>query len=486
MSLQRRRRVELYFVLYLVALVLLLPEKPVGQGSTATLPSDLRFDLQPERVRLECKLVRDTAGRLRLMSLDSLNVIHYSGEPDDIQVFARVEDVSSGQVLNIEKGRSNGGLFELVPQPQRQAILFTWRPNLADATPRMLRVTLTASAKPPVLGGPNASDNDRLPAGLRINGATQFVLATTVADETGSQLQFGNTTTDTIRIVQQNGSALLGSFWMEAARDMITATPMQPWSMRLSIGGADPLRDLQGMPQVRSSSSDNPVERYLDTAARTIVVRGKAPRNGSYTVSATALRKDGQVAETSFTIQAVPLPSINIADQMFPGVEYVIDPMLPNVQDAEAVILDGQREVVSVRAGKLRFTPHAADTGKTYQFVRLIGGQRAEVPQNIRIRSFPAPEIRDVKDFGTNDKKKVIVKFYGDRNKDRPTLDVVEGNARTPRKLFGNIHAADANESPTITWIEEFEVSRKDAGKPFSFVLVAKSPSGLSSMPWRE
>ncbi len=485
MAQSRKRRVELYFVLYLVALVLLLPDKPLPLGTSVSVPSDLRLDLQPERVRLECQLIKDTAGGLRLRKLDSENVIRYSGDVSDLQFRARVEDVASGQVLTIEAGSSPSALFELIAQPERQAVVFRWKPDLRDPVARTFRVTVLGSAMPPSLGGPNANDANALPSGLRINGSTQFVLATVVTDETGAPFQPGRTITDTLRIIQQDGGAL-GSFWMEAARDVLTSAPLQQWRMRLSIGGADPLRDLQGLPQVRATSSDALVERYLDTAARTIVIKGRAPRTGSYSVTVSARRKDGQLAETTFMVQAIALQGVQIAEVMYPGIEYIIDPRLPELANTEAVLLDGSREVMSVRSGKMRFTPKLSDTGRTLTFVRMIDDERVESATSISIRSFPAPEIRDVKDFGSGDRKKVIVKFYGDRNKDRPSLEVIDGNARSPRKLYGNIHPANSDDANGYAWIEEFEVSRKDGSKPFTFVVQAMSPTGKKSALWKE
>lgn len=418
--------------------------------------------------------------------LDTQNVVRYSTDAHDVVARATIEDVTSGQVITIEQGTSSGGLFELHTHPERQAIVFSWHPNIADATPRTLRVTILASARPVELGGPNATDAERLPEGLRINGSTQFVLATVVTDETGAPYQPTRQIIDTLRIIQQNRQGALGLFWMEPAREIITVSPLQRWSMRMSLGGADPLRDLAALPSVHASWADAAIERYLDTAARTLVIRGRAPRSGSYSVTVSARRTDAQTAEATFTVQSVAMQTMVVPEVLYPGIEYEIDPRLPDVANVEATLMDGSREIASVRSGKLRYTPRIADTGRTFTLVRTIDGERTEAPVTVAVRSFPAPEIRDVKDFGVADKKKVLVKFYGDKNKDRPTLDVVDGNAREPRKLYGNLHAADPNETGGYSWIEEFEVQRRDGSKPFTFTLQAKGSTGKKSALWKE
>ncbi|GMV53958.1 MAG: hypothetical protein D8M52_09700 [Chlorobi bacterium] len=480
-----RRRVEIYFILYLLALVLLLPDKPMPAGGGMVLPGDLRLDLQPERVRMECNLVRDSSGGLRIRSLDSENVIRYNTGLTDVDVRARIEDAATGQVLMVDAGRNPAALFELQLLPERQTVLFRWHPNYADATPRTLRVTLQASAVPADAGGPNAGAGRHFPTGLRLNGTAQFVLVTNVTRHSENGQTELMPRVDTIRIIDSSARRSMGTFWIEPARDLISGISQQPWAMRLSMGGADPMRDLAALPLVQASNGAT-VERYLDTAARMLMVRGTIPRSGKYTVNVVAHRADGQVAQTSFDVQCLSMPAAMVASVMYPGVEYTIETNLPDLEGAKAVVLDGGREVAATSASVLSFTPRLSDTGKTLQFVRLIAGDRVETPVAIHVRGFPPPEIRDVKDYGSGDKKKVIVKFYGDKNRDRPSLEVVDGNVRSVRKLFGNIHAANDADDAGVAWIDEFEVTRKDNGQPFTFTIQARDQRGRTSALWRE
>ncbi len=490
MTAQRRprRRIEIYFVLYLVALVLLLPDKNTSddQRPNSDVLSDLRLDMQPERVRLECALVRDSNGAFRLHSLDSLNVIRYTGEVADIRLRARIEDVETGQVLTIEEGDNSTRLFSLAHQPERQAAVFRWNPDVTSITPRTFRVTVSGSAAPPGVRGPNSGDGDIIPAGLRINGSTQFVLVTTIEGEAPPTIIASGLPRDTVILGQGAGSTDLGQFFLAAARDEIPALPSADWSNRITFGGANPLRDLAAMPEVRVSGAPVSVERYLDTAQRALIVRGKAPRSGVATVTVTSRRRDGSQAQTQFTVSAVALLNVSVPSDIYPGVTVTIDPRLPDLPDVRATISMGDNEVASSRGGTMKFTADRRDTGKIFVFERFIEGQRAGAPINIRVRNFPAPEIQDVRDYGTGDKKKVIVKFYGDGRSDRPLLEVVEGNAQPPKKQYGNLHAADGGERPTITWLEEFIVERKDASRPFTFKLRARDPRGSQSKVWTE
>ena len=483
-----RRRIEIYFILYLVALVFLLPKgAPERNEGVATVSSDMRLDMQPERVRLECTFVRDTSGTLRLQHLDSMNVIRYSGDFTDLSVRARIEDMETGQILTIDPGESSTPLFSIEPQRDRQAVVFRWRPDMMDAMPRTFRVTILGSGAPAGTGGPNSADADGLPAGLRINGSTQFVLAQTVNRDAGSSLLAGRTIVDTLVRMQVVGGEPLGEFWVQPGRDSIMTAPNVEWTNRISIGGADPSRDLASMPDIFVDRNDVYVDRYVDASQNTLVVMGRAPRSGSYTVTVRARRKDGRQASGSFRVAAVPMPAPYLPDQIYPGIAYAIDPKLPeDLRGASAVVRIGDREIAEVRGGTLRFEVDRRDEGKTLTFERLIDGVPVGTAVPINIVPLPAPEIRDVRDDGSGGRKKVTVLFYGDRNQNRPLLTVIDGNAKPPRKLFGNIRKAGAGDGPDIAWLEDFIIERKDDSKPFEFKIQAADVRGRKSAVWTE
>ncbi len=482
-----RRQIEIYFVLYLVALVLLLPDWASNSENVVSSLPNLRLDLQPERVRMELRLIRDSVGGIRLRTLDSINVIRYTGEISDLRITARIEEVETGQVMTIEPGETTTRLFELVRQPERQAVMFRWRPDVSVPSPRTFRVTINGSAAPPGTVGANSADADRIPPGLRLNGSAQFLLTTSIESEGPSRSIATQTIYDTGRISDFSRSQSdLGTFWIDVARERIITLPTREWANRISIGGADIRRDLIGMPVVRVSVAGVDLDKSFDTAQRSVVIRGRAPRSGSYTVSVLAKRRDGQTAEASFLVSSTPLPMIDVPGVVYPGIEYVIDPKLPDLEDVKAILRSEDREIVSVRSGTMRFTAPTNDTGSVYILERLVDGQRAGPSISIRVQSFPGPEITDVRSIGQGDRKKVIVKFYGDPNRDRPFLEVVEGNAQPPRKQYGNRHAADLSETPTVTWLEEFLVVRKDNNRPFTFKLQARDQRGWTSRVWTE
>lgn len=488
---RKRRRVEMYFVLYLVALVLLMPDRMDQQAATVDTQAivNARLEFSPDRMRLTCRLERDSVDGFRVVSLDSLNVIRYTGTVSDLEVSARIEEVETGQILTVQPGNSPTPLFDLEHQPQRSAVVFRWNPSLDRTVARTYRVTISGSGVPVRSGGANSSDNEEIPTGLRMTGSTQFVLTTQVDDEQAPTIITiaGGRDTLVLRDTSTRGSSaqVLGEFWIEPARDMIATAPQRQWTNRISVGGADPARDLVGLPSVRVVGEQiGDVQRTTDQ--RTILLAGRAPRTGSVTIEVRMTRRDGQSRTASFVVSSHAMPPVTVPDAIYPGVEYVIDPKLPALDNVRASIRDGEREVVGVTESLLRLRVAARDTGRTMLFERTIDGAREGAAQSIAIRSFPAPVIRNV-DRGSDVRKKIVVVqfFSADRSINRPRLRIIDGNASDVKRLAGNLRPA-SSERPTVSWLETFEVTQRDLARPFTFRVQATDERGLSSSVWIE
>jgi hypothetical protein len=473
-AVRRRKSVEIYFVLYLVALVLLMPDrKDITADAVKDAAADARIELFPEKIRLECAIERDSMGPVIIRSADSINVIRYSPALNAMRVRATIEDVATGQVLSIDDSLPQQSAFaSLQVSPDRGVIVFRWSPILASMSSKTFRVTLD------VRGIPAADVEDQAPA----LGQTQFVLTTIVNNQAPPQVIVLGGRTDTVVVrdtsAAQFGEQLSSEFWIEPARTMIVSAAGKEWSNRITIGGADPVRDLQSLPVVRVISGA-PIEitRYLEQ--RTLIIRGKAPVNGSSVLEVVAVRSDGKQARQSFTVQTITTAIPRIPETVYPGVEVIIDPLLPSVESARAVIRDGAREIAATSTGVLRLRPTAADTGKVLVFERSIDGQ-IDIASNMYVRSFPPPVVREVRRGSDANVKTVTVQFYSaDRTTNRPTLKVIDGNVAGVRKLAGYLRQAD-NQKPPVSWIEVFEVTRKDASKPFSFRVQASDDRGRS------
>ncbi len=481
-----RRRIDIYFVLYLVALVLLLPDRAPAPTPIDDALSSLRLELQPQNVRLQQTVRRDTLGGVAQIALDSTNLIKYIGNVDDLHVSARIEDVQTGQTITVQSGDAENGMFSVEPRPDSKSILFRWRPSLLTPSDRTFRVTIEGSGAPILPTNQGASSVTTLPPGLRVSGTTQFVLATVVQADRANGATALLPTTTTIPSTSLGDPLGGGQFWLGPSKDKIVLLATKEWLNKIVVGGADPTRDLAGMPTIRTSGAElsDEVELTLDAAERSLVIKGKAPRSGTATVEVTAERRDGQKRTVSFTVAAEPLPAVNLPTEIYPGVEYVFATKLPDIPNVKAMIRDLGAVRVETTGDALRFVPSIQDTQKILTFERYVDNQREGLVSNLRVRSHPAPEIADVKDIGSGLGKRVVVIFWGDRARNRPELVVLEGNAALPKKVYGNMRPVNPNEKPITRWYEEFEVERKDPSKPFAFRIMARDGRGFTSKVW--
>jgi hypothetical protein len=472
---KRRKSVEIYFVLYLVALVLLMPDRKdqLLDGSEVSA-SQLRIELFPEKVRLECSIERDSSGPVTIMSADTVNVIRYSPALSRLRVLVTIEDVENGQTLTIDDSSPESSRFASIRViPERSLIRFSWSPLLASMSSKTFRVTLQANGVP-------LQEKDRLQSA---SGSTQFVLTTIVNNQNPPQVIMMGGRTDTLLLQdtskRQFTEQLSSEFWIEPARTTILSAAGKEWVNRISIGGADPARDLQSLPTARVISGP-PIDvvRYVDQ--RTLVVKGKAPVNGTSVIEVAAVRTDGKQARQTFAVQTVVTATPRVPEIAYPGVEIIIDPLLPSVESARAYLRDGSREVVSASSGSIRYRPASSDTGKMLMFERLIDGQ-VDFSSAIAVRSFPAPVVREIRRGSDANSKTIVVQFFSaDRSVNRPVLKIIDGNATGVRKLAGYLRPAD-NQKPTVSWIEVFEVTRKDQSKPFTFRVQAIDERGRAS-----
>jgi len=480
---KHRRRVEIYFILYLCALVLLLPEHdgPLqDRDAIDAIESLTSFQLQPEKTTLVCRVVRDSNGSFRFTEVDTINMIRVHGNVADVRFEYVIEDLTARQSISMQaNSASSTAMFSMVDRPDLRGAEFRWHPPASNVVGNTLLVRVIGSATP-VIGTEalNGGDRQTVASNLQVRAETQFTLSVVVDD--------GESQPRTIVVMQptspganpsqgQTDALRFGEFWLQPQRERLNEMPGARWMNRISVGGADLEKDLKSGAQVRVNGDQRTARSITvrnDAARREFIVEGEAPMNGTATVEVVAYRADNTQATTRFSVTSQPLQAPSIPDVMYPAIAYTIKPNLPVAEghSISVVLRDDRRDVVKTNGEEFVFTPSVNDTNKVLYLDRLIDGQRVGGSETVRVVSYPAPEITNVQDATTRDGervKRVTVMYYGDGN--RPTLEVIEGNARSPKKLFGNNRPADRNERPRVKYLEEFDVMPKDPSRPFAF-----------------
>jgi hypothetical protein len=490
---RRRRRVEIYFVLYIAALVLLLPERnePMGLSNWVQDQGIGSFQLQPEKTTLTCRFVRDSGGTWRIAERDTAVLIRYNGDVTDVSYEFRIEDQRSHQVLSISTGAAAPTqMFTVSANEDLHAADFRWQPDRSDITSKTFLVRVIATATPVVpTSGANSSDA-AVATNIRLRAETQFMVTQVVDDAEAPRTIYvitqgtAQAQLDSTRL--STTAAAAGEFWLQSQQQRIVELSGRRWTNRVAVGGADPTLDLARPAAVRIDGDQRAaatVSVELDRARRELVVSGVTQATGALSVTVDAVRRDGKSATTSFTVQAEPLPAAVAPDVVYPGLRYVIKTGLPTLSDADvaAVIVENGRVVQRTSDDELVVEPQIGDTGSVWVFERRINGQPVGSSKTIRVSSFPAPLIVNVAagERGGKPYRRITVMYHGSSN--RPSLEVVDGNAQKPRTQFGNHRPADPKERPTVRYYEEFDVFPASSDRPFTFRVRATDARGFTS-----
>lgn len=488
---QPAQRVEIYFILYLAALVFLIPDGTgvgTGENPVTSVRGVSDFQLQPEKAVLTVRLLRDTAGNYTINERDTSVLIRWQGMVEDVRFDYIVEDQQTRQELHVSDGQpAPSRMFSIFPRPEISAAEFRWKPPITDLVPRSFLVRVIATATPIISNGGSFEDYKAM-ASLRLRAEARFLLTQSVEERLPGQTIIVNMPVERSAVNPSSrigGTNSFGDLWLQPQRQQINVPPGEAWQNRIAVGGADIKMDLAGAPSLLVEGDDG-IERSVsvrsDLDRREIVVEGRAPLTGKSTIRVTVKRRDGIMAEASFVVTAQPVPNVDAPEIAYPGLIYLIKPNLPHMSGRDVLMLlkDGDREIHRSRGEEISITPQISDTGRAYTIERFVDSKKIGLTHRIRIVSFPAPEIVNVQRSGQGGRQRLVtVMFYGEKN--RPSLEVVEGNAKSPRKLYGNVRPADRNEKPAIRFLEEFEISPQQNDRPFTFSMRASDNRGMAS-----
>jgi len=103
-----KRTIEIYFILYLAALVLLIPDleqKSIPTGEQSNIDYNI-FKIYPDKTILNAKITLDSSGS-KVVDLDSLNLIYYTGDVSSIDISFQITNKKLGQFINVSNNDNN-------------------------------------------------------------------------------------------------------------------------------------------------------------------------------------------------------------------------------------------------------------------------------------------------------------------------------------------------------------------------------------------
>lgn len=481
---KKRRSVEIYFILYLAALILLIPQKDDKKGSQIDGKGDTGygFILKADKAILNCIFRVDSNG-ITAASMDTTNRIYYIGDVSDVNFSFEIIDQNYRQKIVVNKTENPSRFFKVEELPHENCAVFHWQPPLKDLSDNTYLVNVKATGKKNV----NGKDEQVVTA------TTQFSLNITFTSG-GSSGVFVDTIVSPILQLpsEQNNlnpsmstAPLTSNFFIRARDNAINKIAHDKWQNIVYIVGLNSRNDFKEQPVltvVHMMDKCGGTANINSINEKTVEIVGEAPDCGRMKIKLSIKRVDGLTAETEFQVSAQVKGDPVYDKVMYPGITYKIDPKLPFLtgQETQAKVVskDGKYSYASSFGDPFTFTPSINDTGKILNLERYIDGKIYDQVYQINIKNFPPPEIVDSKIISGN--VRIMTQSYGVYNNHENMIESIEfvGESNAYAQIIAGKTRTDNDK---LTYYQEFEIIPKNPSKPYQFKLRLVSENGQKS-----
>lgn len=488
---RKKKIVEIYFILYLAALVLLIPGKENGINTGDNLSSSQRifqlpFSLKPEKNTLNATVKLDSNG-FSIISIDSTNTVFYTGQVKGIKFDVSVEDRNTRQFLildNQKQGESD--FFKYTTDEATQSLKFYWDPPFYDKKSKTYVVKIEAQA----------ISTDPLSAGLIVEDRIQFSLNLNYITDYNSSLLLAVESNDTLTDEAANPQDIANSRLLLMAQTNLFLSPREEvvksiaytqWENEISIFGLDPKFDLRRDPELKIiREPDNKIGGSAKIAGFTgtgLLIKGETPGYGVMKVQIALIRHaDGKEAIREFRVQPQLIEDPKFEQTLYPDIRYTFDPKLPIISGQKTYSIlkssDGKTLASNESGSAFAFTPSISDTGKTLYFERYVDKNLIGQRHTIRVMMYPNPEIVRVSETAKNTVR-IFTNCYGivkNRENYISSIDVLSGNVKV-REIIG----AQKNDEGTFLFKQVFELTPSNSSSEFSFKIRAIASNGQKS-----
>ena len=490
MKLRYRKSIEIYFVLYLAALIFLLPspeednKKPEDKSSKIF---QIPFTIQPEKTTLNCRLLLDSTG-VKILSMDSVNTVIYFGDVENVDFEFTIEDPMLRQKLLLKDERdTTNPYFRFIDNIESQSALFFWSPPIFERANKTYNVIVTAYARLKDDGKHAVNDGEL--SNRIIKAQTKFSLNMIYIN---ADLAMNNPTIQinpngTINSINGQipvfpGFQPSGEIEIRPEMGFINSVAYHKWKNIINIYGGTFSKDIiKYYVQAFNDKGDNGgTASVVNVENNRIVIGGLTPAYGRLKVIFTAISKYNK-KEYSVDFSVVPIKMKEpIFDRaMYPDKTYTIDPQIPLLlgQEIKAMIREGNSiRVQSEQGNKFQFTPDISDTGKILTLESYIDGNLYGQKYQIKILNYPVPVIKDIQYIRNGEVNVKTLSFGFYNRKENISVLEVEGNAIV-RELRGTIPESPDN----ITFVQIFRCTPRYQNQPFSFKVYAVDSRGKKS-----
>lgn len=479
MKLRYRKSIEIYFVLYLAALIFLLPspedDKKIADDKNSKV-FQIPFTIQPEKTTLNCRLLLDSTG-VKIVSMDSVNTVIYFGDVENVDFQFTIEDPLLRQKLLLKNnGDTTNPFFRFVDNIESQSALFFWKPPINERANKTYNVNVTAYARLKEDSKYSSNEGDKsnriieahtkfslnmiyINADLAMNNPNILINPNGIDNRFNQQFIQGFQPSGDIDIIPEQG--------------YIKAFAYNKWTNNINLYGGtfgkDIIKyDIQAIPDKEDNGGTAEV---IKVEQNRLIIGGTTPSYGKLKVHITIKSKFGKEVGKDFYVMTDKYQEPSFDKTMYPEKTYTLDPKLPlrYGQEIKSMIREGNTiRVQSEQGNKFQFTPDISDTGKILTFESYIDGNLIGQTYQIRILNYPGPIIKDVQYIRNGEVNIIIHSFGFYYGKENISVLDVEGNAIV-RELRGTIPESPDN----ITHVQIFRCTPRYQNQPFNFKVFA-------------
>lgn len=472
----RKSRIEVYFILYLAALILLLPEDNEIETKPKELTTKIASYLVPEKTVLNCKLKIEN-NKLVIADLDSINNISVFGDVYNIKYDFQLETKNNNGITRVINQDDLNSIYAV--KQNNNDIIFKWKPNLIKEIPSTILVKVTANViskennilKEALLNTQFAINiylennsntdialDDLLDEGVSLgsgevnitqsdinllnqqNGLNQI---TNNPSSNQSNNQSNNQFNNAHNNFQNSNNESIGNFDISPENNIVRSLSRNRWTNFIYFYNLNPIRDLNNKPEVSISydnGKDDGTVKISETNEKGILLEGNTPNFNPMKVSFSVKRKsDKKEANLTFIVQPVPISKPQYSKIMYPEMNYVIKPNLPLItnEQIKVIIRDNDKiRYTSIDGSDFNFTPNNSDTNKIFYLERYMGNELIGEKYIFNVANYPMPEIIEITKID-DDLFQVKTKSYGIFSGDNNIVSKLLNDDFTFQELVG-------------------------------------------------
>ncbi len=408
---------EIYFVLYLTAILLLLPEGKKVYDEFVVSDNN-RVYIKAEKSMLNVRL-KVEQGKSVVVAADTVNIIYPVGKIDSINYNFKLNSNNISNTIYNSNQQISTNAFQVLENEDGLAF-FSWTPKNINTINKNFEVMVEAEI---YSFGKNIPQISSLRFAINTFFIDEFEIASnkteTVIDnkedsETNRKNQ-QNINND--NPTQINYTPVLSpiNFFPE---NPVTAVALSRWRSVVRVYGIDLSKDLKNHPKIIAKPEYN--VKIDDIENNAIYLSGETSSSEDYKVSIEIERnQDSRVGSTEFIVKPLMIKFPSYPNIMYPYIEYTFKPNLPiNTNNSFSSKLEhNNKELASSIDGKsFVFIPQLADTNKVLKLNRYIDDKLYDSKEDIRIISPPKPEI--TKKSYDNGILTITTKSYGKLSSD--------------------------------------------------------------------